>query len=217
MKRLLIIVTAMAFCTLSCRPAPERLRSGDLVFVGIPADYSLDDSMDAAITAATCPDSLNIIHAAIAEVRGDSVWIIDATLRHGVDRHPLDTFLKDFTLRDGSLPDFIVMRLKDDKNASRYVSNARSFVGLKYNSAFVPCDTAQYCTELIRNSFRRSDGSYIFSEAPMNFRAPDGSMPVYWEQLFSILGQPVPQGVPGTNPRSMMAEPCLKQINISLK
>lgn len=217
MKRLLIIIVTMAFCALSCRLAPQRLKTGDLVFVGIPADYSLDDSMNAAITAATCPDSLNIIHAAIAEVQGDSVWIIDATIRHGVDRHPLDTFVKDFTLKDGTLPDFIVMRLKDDDNASRYVANARNFVGLKYNCTFVPCDTAQYCTELIRNSYRRSDGSYIFSEAPMNFRAPDGSMPVYWEQLFSILGQPVPQGVPGTNPRAMMAEPCLKQVNISLK
>ena len=93
-------LAAIAVAGCAQRPSGEeaaQLRTGDLIFVGIPADYSLDsDSMASAIGEATGEaDSLNIIHVAIAEVRQDSVWIIDATIAHGVDRHPLDTFLTD--------------------------------------------------------------------------------------------------------------------------
>ena len=212
MKRILIILAAvsvLAGCT------PEGLRNGDLVFVGIPADYTIGGISD-AIGAATSRDSMNIIHAAIAEVQGDSVWIIDATLRHGVDRHPLDTFFCDFTLKDGSLPQFTVMRLKGCKDAGKYVKNAKRHLGKSYNNSFMPCDTALYCTELIRDSYVRPDGGFIFSEAPMNFRAADGTMPVYWEELFAILGVPVPQGVPGTNPKAMMSEACLRPVDFDL-
>ena len=214
MKRLLLfsaLVLAICACT------PKGLRNGDLVFVGIPSDYRIGGSMSDAIGDATSSGGpLNIIHTAILEVQGDSLFIIDATLAHGVDRHPLDTFLTDFTLRDGSYPEFIIMRLKDSRNAAAYVENAKKFVGLKYNCAFVPCDTARYCTELVRDSYIKPSGEYIFSEAPMNFCAPDGTMPEYWNELFAILGQPVPQGMPGTNPRAMMEEKCLRRVNATL-
>ncbi len=108
MKKIFVFL-ALAASLACCTSRPEALRTGDLVFVGIPADYSIEaDSMDDAITAATGEKGqMNLIHVAIAEVQGDSTWIIDATIRHGVDRHPLDTFLRDFTLKDGSLPVFV--------------------------------------------------------------------------------------------------------------
>ena len=108
------------------------------------------------------------------------------------------------------------MRLKDDKDAARYVRNALQYTGLKYNNSFVPCDTAKYCSELVRDSYVSPDGAHIFSEAPMNFLGPDGKMPVYWEQLFAILGVPVPQGQPGTNPKAMMGEAVLEQVNVDI-
>ena len=213
MRRFLI---ASLLVLVACRPSPERLRNGDLIFVGIPADYRLEDSMSDAIGSSTCRDSLNIIHAAIAEVKGDLVWIIDATIKRGVDRHPLDTFLRDFTLKDGSMPEFIVMRLRDNHGAGSYVDKAKGFLGMSYNCSFVPCDTARYCIELVRDSYRLRDGSYIFSEAPMNFLSADGTMPPYWVSLFALLGQEVPQGLPGTNPKAMMAEACLRRVNTDI-
>ena len=209
------LAAALLILLAACTQKPEKLRPGDLVFVGIPMDYRLD-SLSSAIGAATSRDSLNIIHVAIADVDSAGVWIIDATIRHGVDRHPLDTFLCDFTLGDGSLPQFFVMRLRDSRRAAAYVANARKFTGLAYNTAFVPCDTALYCSELVRDSYRRSDGGYIFSEAPMNFCAEDGTMPLYWQQLFALIGQEVPQGVPGTNPKAMMAEPVLRPVEVDI-
>ena len=101
----LLVILLLAF---GCGRQADRLRSGDLIFVGLPLDYKAEpDSMAAAISSATSVEgALNLIHVAMAEVEADSVWIIDATIAHGVDRHPLDTFLADFTLRDGTMPPY---------------------------------------------------------------------------------------------------------------
>ena len=150
---------------------------------------------------------------AIAEVKADSVWIIDATLRHGVDRHPLDTFLTDFTLKDGSLPVFIVKRAEGvDPEAA--VGKAKTFCGQPYDLYFLPDNGAMYCSELVRESFLDAAGRPVFDNEPMNFRAADGSMPPYWEWLFGRLGTPVPQGLPGTNPQGMSASPVLKEVPV---
>lgn len=216
MKNTVIFAAALLLSLGGCTTG-DRLRSGDLVFVGIPMEYSLDtDSMDGAIAAATGSGRLNLIHVAIAEVRGDSTWIIDATIKHGVDRHPLDTFLADFTLRDGSYPTFKVMRLKDDANAALYVENAKKFIGQAYDPAFLPDNGAMYCSELVRDSYRDEDGNTVFSEAPMNFKDENGEFPVYWEQLFARLGMAIPQGITGTNPQKMSEEAALTEVGVSL-
>lgn len=217
MKRLPVLLAAcLALSCQACRSVGEvrGIRNGDLIFVGIPADYdSGEGSMAEAIGAATAGTAeLNIIHVAIAEVRNDSVWVIDATIKHNVDRHPLDTFVRDFTLKDGSLPVFEVKRLKSCKDASRYVENAKRFIGEPYDVTFLPDNGAKYCSELVRDSYVLEDGSYIFGAAPMNFKDSAGEMPVYWERLFSRLGIPVPQGVLGTNPKAMSEEEVLESV-----
>ena len=191
----------------------ENLRTGDLVFMGIPADYSLDDdSMGSAISDATGKGDLNLIHVAIAEVGNDTIWIIDATIKHGVDRHPLDTMLKDFTLKDGSLPVFIVKRLKDDSSAASYVENAKRFLGRPYDVWFLEDNEAMYCSELVRESYRTADGGYLFDSKPMNFKNSEGEFPLYWQQLFALIGQEIPQGQPGTNPQDMSESDRLTQV-----
>ncbi len=202
----------LAACTQNV--TETSLRNGDLIFVGIPADYHLDsDSMSGAISEATGNGELNIIHVAIAEVDRDSTFIIDATIAHGVDRHPVDTFLTDFTLRDGSYPVFIVKRLKDASIADKAVENAKQYLGLPYDHAFMPDNGAMYCSELVRESYIGEDGEAIFAEVPMNFLDSEGNMPVYWTQLFERLGTEVPQGVRGTNPQAMSAEPVLESVS----
>ena len=216
MKRWMLL---LALClAASCARQPEELRTGDLIFVGIPADYTLDDtSMDTAIADATgAPDSLNLIHVAIADVEDGRTWIIDATIRYGVDRHPLDTFLTQFTLKDGSLPVFEVMRLKDDKVAATAVERAKTFVGTPYDVAFLPENGALYCSELVQVSYLSPDGARLFPSAPMNFKNADGEFPLSWQQLFALIGQPIPQDIPGTNPQAMARDPQLKPVAVSL-
>jgi len=210
---------AMAFSSCNRNKADEnRLQTGDLIFVGIPMDYGSSDStsMSRAISDATGDGKLNLIHVAIAEVERDSVWIIDATIKHGVDRHPLDTFLCDFTLRDGSLPVFKVERLKDNSSAEEFVGNAKKYVGLPYDFTFLPDNEALYCSELVRESYRTPQGEYLFSETPMNFRDSEGNLPVYWIKLFEKLGMDVPEGVRGTNPQKMSTESILQEVEVSL-
>ena len=218
MKRLSLFLVFCACLAASCARQPESLRTGDLIFVGIPASYSLDStSMDAAIADATgAPDSLNLIHVAIAEVEGDRTWIIDATIKYGVDRHPLDTFLTQFTLKDGSYPVFEVMRLKDDHVAATAVERAKIFLGTPYDVAFLPDNGAFYCTELVQVSYLTDDGTRIFPSAPMNFKNAEGEFPLYWQQLFALIGQPIPQDIPGTNPQAMARDPQLRPVAVSL-
>ena len=218
MKRVFFIVTAILLA--SCKTG---IKTGDLLFIGIPGDYSLDESeMDGAISAATGKDNatgakdLNLIHVAILEVGKDTTWIIDATIKHGVDRHPIDTMFKEFTLKDGSQPTYIVKRLKDSKKAAQYVENAKQFLGLPYDVAFLPDNGALYCSELVRESYRTPQGGYIFDEKPMNFKNSEGEFPVYWQQLFALIGQEIPQDIPGTNPQDMSEAPVLKTIPVCL-
>ena len=218
MKRILAITAALALAA-ACTPKSDKLQNGDLVFVGIPASYSLDaGSMDNAISDATADGSgLNLIHTAIFEIDPEGrEWIIDATIKHGVDRHPLDTFLRDFTLKDGSLPVFEVMRLRDDSRAASSVENAKKYLGRPYDVHFSPTDEALYCTELVYDSYLDADGKPIFSAAPMNFKNADGEFPLYWQQLFARLGEPIPQDVPGTNPQAMAKDPALRPVAVKL-
>lgn len=212
-----LLAAALAAC--NSRTKVEHLQTGDLIFVGIPADYSIEEgSMDEAISSSTGKEGeLNIIHVAIAEVEGDSTWIIDATIKHGVDRHPLDTFLTDFTLKDGSLPVFIIKRLKQDKDAKEYVNNAKAFLGQPYDVYFLPDNGALYCSELVRDSYVGKEEGHVFESAPMNFKNADGEFPLYWRQLFALIDSSIPQGIDGTNPAAMSQSPALREVDVELK
>ena len=218
---MIFAVLAAGVLLAACSPAErDAVRSGDLVFVSIPEDYDLNaDSMSGAIASSTSDGAAQMkIHVAILEVQGDSTWIIDATIKHGVDRHPLDTFLVDFTLRDGSLPLFEVMRTDADaEQAAQFVENAKAYLGQPYDVHFLPDNGAMYCSELVYNAYVTADGKHLFSEVPMNWRDESGEIPVYWQELFGLLGEEVPQGVPGTNPQEMAGESCLTKVDCALR
>lgn len=219
MKRQLPLSCALAALLAACAPLPEALQTGDLVFVGAPADYSLDErAIDGAISDATTDGSgINFIHTAILEIdEAGRPWIIDATIRRGVDRYPLDTFLRTFALKDGASPVFEVRRLRDDSRAAEFVENAKRYLGRPYDLHFAPDDSALYCTELVYDSYLAPDGTPLFSAAPMNFKNEAGDFPLYWQQLFERLGEPIPQDVPGTNPQAMSKEPALRRVNLNL-
>lgn len=220
-KSIFLAAAAFAAIIFGCRSrggAPAgQLRPGDLVFVAIPLDYVPEGgSMAEAITASTGSDEMNIIHVAIADVADDGVYIIDATLAHGVDRHPLDTFKADFTLKDGSLPTFIIKRLKEPESAPDCIQKAVSFCGQPYDTAFLKDNGAMYCSELVRESYLTAAGAYLFDEKPMNWKDSEGNIPEYWTFLFGLLGMDVPQGEPGTNPADMMDSPLLETVDITL-
>lgn len=182
----------------------NHLRSGDLIFVAEPGAEA--GSMDEAIASATG----TFTHVAIVEVKGDSAWVIDATPRRGVDRHPLDTFRADFP---GAR--FAVARLKGIR-ADAILQRAQSLCGRGYDLRFLPDNGEMYCSELVQACYLDADGTPLFESVPMNWLAPDGTLPAYWEQLFEELGMEVPQGVPGTNPQQLSESPLLTFIRLDL-
>ncbi|MBQ9398596.1 MAG: hypothetical protein IJU08_08890 [Bacteroidales bacterium] len=190
-----------------------KIETGDLLFVGIPMNYG-DEGMAQAIADATSQgDSLNFIHAAILEVdEAGAVWVIDATIAHGVDRHPLDTLFADFTLHRGGRATFEVMRLTDNRNASTYVDQAKEFLGEEYDLYFMTFNGRHYCTELISDAYVNEDGYRWFEPEPMNFKNAEGEYPSYWVRLFAQLGEPIPQDEYGTNPQAMHASPGLVHV-----
>lgn len=207
----------IALIALSCARQPDTLQTGDLVFMGIPQDYSIsEESMDGAISAATGDSGLNLIHVAIIEMADDGPYIIDATLKYGTDRHPLDSTIRQFTLKGGEQPVYIVKRLKDNKLAKEWIEKAKSFCGQPYDMRFLPDNGAMYCSELVRESFLGAEGEYLFDEKPMNWKNEKGEIPVYWTQLFALLGMDVPQGVPGTNPQDMFKSPLLETVDVDI-
>ena len=202
---------------MGCGERRDDLRNGDLIFVGIPAEYDTDSaSMDAAISAATGQKGqLNITHVAIAEVSAEGIWIIDATPKRGVSRHSLDSFLGDNMLEDGSLPVFVVKRVRR-VDADAAVMRAKAFCGRSYDLCFLPENEELYCSELVQNCYLDTRGEPFFASEPMNFLAADGTMPPYWEALFKEMGMSVPQGVPGTNPQRMSESNRLTPVAVSL-
>lgn len=193
------IIFLLAAMLCSCSGA--GLQTGDLVFVGVP-------KKDA-------PGEYNYVHAAMLEVCGDEVWVVDATLKHGVDRHPLDTFITDYTRHDGSYPLYKVMRLKDNSGAEAYLRNARAFMGEAYDLEFASGNGTHYCTELIYDSYV-DDGVHVFDEYPINFRDPDGTLDPYWEYFFGKLGMDVPEGGTGTTPGAMLGSDKLIPVDFDL-
>ncbi len=203
MKRLLPIIY-ISLLLASCA-RQEKLQTGDLIFVGLDLETMTAES-----------DNLTYIHTAIAEVTPTDTFIIDATIKNNVTRYPIAEFLSDFTLDNGTYPKFVVMRMKDDSHVAEFVENAKRFVGLKYNSSFMPTDTAKYCTELIRDSYV-VDGKPLFDESPIDFTDANGNIPHYWVWLFDLIKIDIPQGVMGTSPNSMIKSTLLteKQIDIT--
>ena len=215
-----ILLAGMLWSIPACRkaqapvaPDSPQIETGDLLFVGIPMNYG-DEGMAQAIAESTAVgDTLNFVHAAILEVdEAGAVWVIDATIAHGVDRHPLDTLFSDFTLHRGGQATFEVMRLSDNRHAAAYVEQAKVFLGEEYDLYFMTFNGRHYCTELISDAYVDEDGHQWFEPEPMNFKNADGEFPSYWVRLFAKLGEPIPQDELGTNPQAMHNSPALKHV-----
>lgn len=192
---LLLICFLPAF---SCMPE-NGLRTGDIVFVGIKGDNGGEIW----------------VHASIVDMSEGFPMIVDATMKHGVDRHPLDVLVSDFRRSDGSYPHFQVMRLKDSSAAGSFVETAKGYLGEEYDPELLPDNGRHYCTELVQDSYVR-DGVKIFPSGLIDFAGEDGVLDPYWTRLFSRAGMEVPAGHVGTTPAGMLASDALEPVDIDI-
>lgn len=209
MKKSLILFLLLLSISACSSHKTEGIRTGDLIFCGYqkaPGDTTAAGAIAASIGG--------FVHVAILEVQGDSTWVIDATMKRGVSRYPLDSLLNDYLPVDGLEPVLVVKRLKEGFRDD-FIDRAKSFLGEPYDYYFMPDNGRMYCSELIQECYRGPEGEYLFDSKPMNFKDSTGRYPAYWIRLYSELGEPIPQDMPGTNPQDLSESPLLEDVTYS--
>lgn len=192
----------------------NELQNGDLLLYALPLDYSLRNGDDTSVSEIPDMREANYIHIAMVEREGESLWVIDATLKHNVGRHPLDTALATFTLKNGKLPLIEVYRLKDTSMAAVFIKNAKKFLGRKFDLDFDVEADEMYCSELTRNSYVTPEGDTLFGLCEIDFNTESGESPIYWDELFDLLKIDSPQGDKGILPSDIAESDKVRRIGI---
>ena len=195
MRRIALILILFALGSSAALAQWEHLQSGDMLFV---RDTS---GMGSAVQQTTG----QYTHVALVERSGDTLFIIDAAPTLGVSRRHLSPLTFHLSPCD-------VYRLTIPFDTAAVISRAHSFLGQPYDNAFMHDNGAIYCSELIYECFLDSAGNHLFEAIPMNWRAPDGTIPQYWLDHFKKLNTPIPEGLPGTNPTDLSHSPLLHKL-----
>nr|WP_290016064.1 YiiX/YebB-like N1pC/P60 family cysteine hydrolase [uncultured Alistipes sp.] len=202
-----LIYIGVFFGLSACARSGQPLRTGDLLF-----QAGRESAMGGAIKAATGNDcELQFTHVGIAVISSRADSVLEATSDGGVRMTVLSDFLNKSARLNGR-PVVVAKRLKDTAGIAAAVARARTFLGQPYDYSFRPDNGKLYCSELVWESYLAPDGRRLFPAQPMNFRAADGSMPPFWNELFAKLGEEIPEGLPGTNPNDMSRDTSLTEV-----
>ena len=202
--RYLLSTILICACFAACKGGDSTFTplSGDLLFC-----VAEQSAMSAAIVDATSSgDNTQFDHVAIFATIDDKTMVIEAAPKDGVVCRDWESFRKE------SKNGIVVKRIDCDINIPAAINRAMALVGQQYDWSYLPDNGKTYCSELVYYSFLDNDGKPVFTAKPMSFRDADGDMPQFWIVLFNKLGEPVPEGVPGTNPNDMAKEKILTEI-----
>lgn len=209
-----LLYIGMAFMAFSCHPSGPEVHTGDLLFQAGKLSEMSEAIVAATEKSAKKSDSKTefepmpaFTHVGIAVEKEGAIRVLEAA-KGGVRHTPLKDFLQKSQFRHGN-PMVVVMRLRDTSGVAAAVRRAEEFVGQPYDYSYLPDNGKMYCSELVYESYRKKDGAPRFTAHPMRFRTEDGTLPRFWKELFEQLGEPVPEGVPGTNPEAMSHEAIL--------
>lgn len=205
MRLSIAVITLLAACL---GLFSQNLHTGDIVF-----QLASGSEFSKAISSATSESGmLDFSHVGIIEIDSNgNIFVIEASPGRGVCITALDDFILN-SPEIGSRPGLLVKRLIGDYPLSDIVSRAKKHLGEEYDWYYLPDNGRMYCSELIYDSYIDCDGRHIFDARPMNFKAPDGTFPPFWIQLFEKIGRDIPQGMPGTNPNDLSKSPRLVEI-----
>ncbi len=212
MRRLIHIIIysliLLSACDRGGQTPADRLQPGDLLFQAEAGTDFTD-----AIATATGRDSVSYTHVGIYVVADGRPCVVEAIPSRGVTLTPLDTFLV-----QSAAVQAMRLELADVAEASdlqrRAAQEAMKMLGRPYDGVFAAGDSAIYCSELVQIAYRRAARREIFPSTPMNFLAPDSTMPQYWIDHFREAGLPIPQGQPGTNPTALSASAALHPLSV---
>lgn len=204
-KRLIILLFTFSITLVGCHQGTCQkskafaLRPGDLLFQDIDSGPLCD-----AIEKVTRGfEGANFSHVGIVAKDDNGKSVVIEAVSEGVKVTQLHSFL-DKSLDARGCPKVVVGRLKSpyDNLIPSALEEAALLKGKGYDKVFAIDNDAYYCSELIYEIFlRANDNKPIFILQPMTFKDPDtGKTMPAWEDYFSKLDIPVPEGQPGINP-----------------
>ena len=188
------------------------LRPGDLLF----QDLDSGPLCDAIEKVTTGYRGANFSHVGIVAKDDSGDIVVIEAVSSGVEVTPLQTFL-DRGLDADRRPKVVVGRLK--RHYRRLVPSALkealALKGKPYDKVFAIGNEAYYCSELIYEIFlRANDNDPIFKLQPMTFKDTDTRETLTtWQEYFSRLGVPIPEGQPGINPGGISCSPVLTIVH----
>lgn len=188
------------------KPAPGAtgLRDGDIVFQYIPCG----ELCVAIVETTPCGTDRPFNHCGIVTRRGDSIAVIEAI---GSSVHA--SSLKVFMSRDTSAVVY-AGRPVDGVNVNEAIAKANLLSGRPYDDAFLPGDSALYCSELIYACYSQG-GKLAFTLEPMTFISPrTGQTYPAWADYYKSLRLPIPEGVPGINPCAISRSPLIRMMSL---
>lgn len=199
---LLSLLALTASCDVPPRSASVingmEIYHGDLLFnLEEPSGGGLSDAI-ANVTEGV--DGSPVVHVAIACEDHGRMMVLEATSSHGVWLTPIEKYFDEAEHDAEGNPRIIVGRLRDTLGLGASVERAKRYIGLPYDTLYIPDDKQIYCSELIQLSYLRPDGTPMFKTRPMSFTDSTGDIAPYWKQLYAERGIEVPEGAPGTNP-----------------
>lgn len=201
---MLLCVAAM----MACNSAEYVPCKGDLLFV-VGEETS---EFSEAITKSTAHhEVLKYDHVAIVDVVGDSACVVEASSRGGVVVTPWSEFMESAKMTDNRVG-VVIKRVNVAVDVDAAVKAARAHLGEEYDWSFRPDNGKMYCSELVYESYLDNKGQHLFDANPMSFRDAEGNLPQFWIDLYSRLGEEVPEGVDGTNPTEMSQSPILTEV-----
>lgn len=172
-------IFALTMLLAGCAGAQHGLRRGDLLFHVVSQGNHITD---------VTPGQTD--HVAIYAGNG---LVLEAIPRAGVVTTLLDTVLQ----REAG--HYVRGRVRG-VDVAQSLSNARQYLGLPYDSLFLPTAEAIYCSELVQLAYVDKHGRRLFHAIPMSFHDETGRITPYWQQFYEQRGLSVPEGEPGTNP-----------------
>lgn len=175
------------------------LRPGDLLF----QDLDCGPLCEAIEKVTTGYQGAKFSHIGIAAEDDHGKPVVIEAVSSGVEATSLGTFLTR-SLDETGRPKVVVGRLKKPYRhlIPSAIKEALALKGKPYDKVFALDNDAYYCSELVYEIFlRANENALVFEAQPMTFKNPGtGRTDPVWEEYFSKLGVPVPEGQPGINP-----------------
>ena len=179
-----------------------RLQQGDIVFQNL----TCGELCRSILAVTPCKIDKTFNHCGIIQVTDTGIFVLEA-IDVKVQRTPIKSFLQ----RNANPVAFARVQGKASVSTAA-VNRAFTYLDRPYDDAFLPGDSALYCSELIWECYEEN-GKKIFELQPMTFKAPGtDSTFAGWKNYYQALDRPVPEGMPGINPCGIANEPFLEWL-----